>query len=111
LKQVLRHARHLLLGSLTSVSSQTEVHPRPPQAYAFYGGARTEQFPHVGDTNIPSASASAPASRCCALAVDFFRVDTVVLRRLYVLFVVRREVLVDRVEVIDLRRCPVVAGW
>jgi hypothetical protein len=45
------------------------------------------------------------------LAVDFFSVDTVLLRRLYVLFVVRREVLVDRVEVRDLRRCPVVAGW
>jgi hypothetical protein len=62
LKQVLRHARHLLLGSLTSVGSQSEVHPRPPQAYAFCGGARSEQFPYVGDTNISSMSASAPAS-------------------------------------------------
>jgi putative transposase len=45
------------------------------------------------------------------LATDFFHVDTVTLRRLYVLFVVRREALVDRVEVRDLHRCPVVAGW
>jgi hypothetical protein len=45
------------------------------------------------------------------LATDLFHIDTIGLRRLYVLFVVRREVLVDRVEVRDLRRCPVVAGW
>jgi hypothetical protein len=45
------------------------------------------------------------------LATDFFTVETVGLTRLYVLFVVRREALVDRVEVIDLRLRPVVAGW
>jgi hypothetical protein len=45
------------------------------------------------------------------LATDLSHIDTVTLRRLYVLFVVRREALVDRVEVRDLRRCPVVAGW
>ncbi|MEV0136308.1 helix-turn-helix domain-containing protein [Dactylosporangium sp. NPDC050688] len=45
------------------------------------------------------------------LAADFFHIDTITLRRLYVLFVVRREALVDRVEVRDLHRCPVVAGW
>jgi hypothetical protein len=46
------------------------------------------------------------------IACDFFTVDTIFLRRIYVLFfVVRREALVDRVEVVDLRRRPVVAGW
>jgi putative transposase len=45
------------------------------------------------------------------LACDLFTVETVGLTRLYVLFVVRREALVDRVEVVDLRRHPVVAGW
>jgi len=45
------------------------------------------------------------------LACDFFTIDTVFLKRIYVLFVVRREALVDRVEVVDLRRRPVVAGW
>jgi hypothetical protein len=45
------------------------------------------------------------------LACDFLTVETIGLTRLYVFFVVRREVLVDRVEVIDLRRRPVVAGW
>jgi hypothetical protein len=46
------------------------------------------------------------------LACDFLHVDCAVkLQRVYVFFVVRREALVDRVEVIDLRRRPVVAGW
>jgi len=46
-----------------------------------------------------------------SLATDFFHIDTIMLQRLYVLVVVRREALVDRVEVIDLRLRPVVAGW
>jgi transposase len=45
------------------------------------------------------------------LTADFFETRTLTGARLYVFAVVRREALVDRVEVIDLRRCPVVAGW
>jgi hypothetical protein len=45
------------------------------------------------------------------LAGDFFTVETIALTRPYVLFIVRREALVGRVEVRDLHRCPVVAGW
>jgi hypothetical protein len=58
-----------------------EVHPRPTQAYAFCGGARSEQFPYVGDTNIPTTSASAPASRCHApvwTGTDLFQAADVV---------------------------------
>jgi putative transposase len=44
------------------------------------------------------------------IACDLFHVDTVFFKRIYVLFFVRREALVDRVEVRDLRRRPVVAG-
>jgi putative transposase len=44
------------------------------------------------------------------LACDLFHVGTVFGKRIYVLFFVRREALVDRVEVRDLRRRPVVAG-
>jgi hypothetical protein len=45
------------------------------------------------------------------LACDFLHVDTIGLTRIYVLFLVRREALVDRVEVRGLHRCLVVAGW
>jgi putative transposase len=44
------------------------------------------------------------------IACDFLTVETIGLSRLYVLFFVRREAFVGRVEVRDLRRRPVVAG-